>query len=217
MSAPRPHTPLAPPLLALIGLRCSGKSTLASLLAQRLGLSWLDLDEQLAPGQSAGALLRSLGESRFRDLEQRALERVLAHARALTGPRPTLVLATGGGVVERATNCALLAREALCIWLHAPIEVLQARLRASEADAAGELATHTSRPALLGQDAALELPELARRREPAYESLARLRLDTHALSPAACADELVSWLATELASPSLRSPPHGDGPVRPGP
>lgn len=207
MSAHRPHTPLAPPLLALIGLRCSGKSTLAPLLAARLRLPWLDLDEQLEPGQSTGALLRSLGESRFRDLEERALERVLAHARALPGPRPTLVLATGGGVVERAPNRALLARDALCIWLRAPIEVLQARLRASESAAAGELAAHAQRPALLGQDAALELPELARRREPAYESIARRRLDTHALSPVTCVEELVAWLTTEHCAPPTRLPP----------
>jgi len=203
------HTSGAP-VLALIGLRCSGKSTLAPLLAQRLALPWLDLDEQLEPGRSAGELLRELGESRFRDLEERALARVLAHARTLTGARPALVLATGGGVVERAANRELLAREASCVWLHAPIAVLQARLRASEASASGAAGVQAKRPALLGTNAALELPELERRRHSFYEALAQLELDTHALSPPACAERIAAWLGTQ-PSPRSRSTP------RPGP
>jgi shikimate kinase len=90
----------------------------------------------------------------------------LARARADAHAPPT-VLATGGGVVEDPTSRALLAG-CVCLWLDAPIEVLQARLRAAGAQ---------SRPALGGGDPAAELPDLARRRAAWYGELAHARLD----------------------------------------
>jgi shikimate kinase len=157
------------PVLALLGLRCVGKSTLGAGLAERLGARFIDLDEELARREGrpdAGSLLREVGEPRFREAERAALHEVLAQARADAHAPPT-VLATGGGVVEDPTSRALLAG-CVCLWLDAPIEVLQARLRAAGAQ---------SRPALGGGDPAAELPDLARRRAAWYGELAHARLD----------------------------------------
>jgi len=155
-------TASAPQVLALLGLRCSGKSTLGRALAARLGRPFVDLDEELLgtagraglEGRSAGELLERHGEARFRELEAEALRQVLER-----GP---LVLATGGGVVERPDNRAWLARKARCILLDVPLDVLLAR-RAADPRA---------RPLLGAADPAAEYAHLWQRREPLYRALA---------------------------------------------
>lgn len=167
-------------LLALVGLRGTGKSTLGRLLAERLGWPFDDLDERLvdlAPPEAAGTaeageILERLGEPAFRELEGRAL------AEALAAPRPR-VLATGGGVVEREANRRLLA-SCRCLWLRAAPEVLARRVAADRA----------SRPSLLGLEPLEELRELERRRAPHYRALAELEVETGTKDAAALADEI---------------------------
>jgi shikimate kinase len=156
--------PLDPRPIALVGLRASGKTTLGKLLSARLGRSFVDLDAEVElldaalrgtrDVRRAGEILREEGEPRFRDLEERALERVLSR----TEP---LVLATGGGVVERARNRLLLRTRARCVWLAVPVEELQRRLQSDP----------TSRPPLDGCDAVAEVPALLARRAPLYRGL----------------------------------------------
>ncbi|MBL6720099.1 MAG: shikimate kinase [Planctomycetes bacterium] len=181
---------MSAPVLALLGLRCVGKSTLGAALAERMGARFVDLDEVLATREGqpdAGSLLREVGEPRFREAEREALLEVLALAQA-EGPHSATVLATGGGVVEDPTSRALLAGCA-CLWLDAPIEVLQARLQA-----AGE----ESRPALGGGDPVAELPGLARRRAAWYDELAHARLDLAGLGVADALDLLEAAAAPLL-------------------
>lgn len=159
--------------IALVGLRASGKTTLGKLLAERLGRAFVDLDEEVSREdaalratnelRAAGEILRDEGEPHFRDLEERALERVLSRTDAL-------VLATGGGVVERARNRLLLRTRARCVWLVVPVEELQRRMRADA----------TARPALLGGDPILEVPEIAARREPWFGEIDAIRVETSA-------------------------------------
>jgi shikimate kinase len=161
--------------IALVGLRASGKTTLGKLLAERLGRAFVDLDEEVSREDAAlsatstprpaGEILRDEGEPRFRDLETRALERVLERTELI-------VLATGGGVVERARNRLLLRTRARCVWLVVPIDELQRRMRADP----------TARPALLGRDAIAEVAEIAARRDPWFRELGGLRVDAPAAS-----------------------------------
>ena len=76
---------MSAPVLALLGLRCVGKSTLGAALAERMGARFVDLDEVLATREGqpdAGSLLREVGEPRFREAEREALLEVLALAQA---------------------------------------------------------------------------------------------------------------------------------------
>lgn len=153
--------------LALLGLRGSGKSTVGRALAGELGLAFVDLDERvLETGRraghaagSAGELLARAGQAVFRELEATAL-------RCLLEPSPGLVLATGGGVVERADNRTWLARTTRGIHLCVPNAILAARLAADP----------TLRPPLTGLDPRAELELLAARREPHYHALAEVVL-----------------------------------------
>lgn len=155
-------------MLALTGLRCCGKTSIGRELAALLGVTFVDLDDEIvAVGQraghavsSAGSLLAAVGEPAFRDLESRALLRALERG-------GTFVLAAGGGVVEREANREALRARALCVHLDAPDSVLVARLERERA----------VRPALiLGESAAQEVPRLRQRRAAHFAELAAFAL-----------------------------------------
>ncbi|MBI1949359.1 MAG: bifunctional shikimate kinase/3-dehydroquinate synthase [Deltaproteobacteria bacterium] len=101
--------PLVGPVV-LIGPPGAGKSTVGALAARRLGLPFLDLDDEIAraAGSSVDELFVAEGETSFRVREAAAL-----HA-ALDGRN--VVIAAGAGVVDAAPNRTALAR-AHVIWL----------------------------------------------------------------------------------------------------
>src|SRR5687768_14210666 len=122
----------------LIGLRGSGKSTVAPLLARRLGFVALDADAELErhEGRTVQAIFRDHGEQEFRRLERAVLMELLG--------QPLAVLATGGGaVLHEVVRCRL--RERFTVWLHAEVDVLAARIAGS------------GRPSLTGGDIGAEL------------------------------------------------------------
>jgi shikimate kinase len=173
------------PLLTLIGYRGCGKSTVASLLAERLGCGWRDADVVLeaAVGASIATLIASHGEAAFRDAEARILESELA---VFDG-----VVATGGGVILRAAN-RLLLREVFrpVIWLSAPVAVVRQRLAADPTTAA-------RRPTLSGGDPLDEVAAAVVEREPLYRECADHAVDTSSIGPGAVADTIVAWLGKE--------------------
>ncbi len=156
------------PLVALVGLRASGKTTLARALGERLASPMLDLDEELAArhgADSAGELLQRLGVARVRVLEESLVLELLSRPR-----RWPSLWSCGGGVVESPLARALLARSALVAWLDAPASVLAARIARDP----------VSRPSLLGLPPQEEIARLAVRRVGLYRACAHLRLDASA-------------------------------------
>ena len=149
--------------IALIGLSGAGKSTVARILAAQTLLPLIDLDALIVQraGLSIPTLFSTYGESHFRDLEATAL------AEACTSG-PTVV-ATGGGVVLRDENRALLRANAFVVWLDAPVDALVARLQAHDEE----------RPLLTGDDPAARLRALRAARAPLYAEVAHLRAETN--------------------------------------
>jgi XRE family aerobic/anaerobic benzoate catabolism transcriptional regulator len=101
-------------ILALVGLRGAGKSTVGPLLAKRLGWRFLETDQLIteASGLSLDQLFELHGERYYRRLEHETLRRILARG----GP---VVLAAGGGVVNEPSSWELLCKQATVIWLRA--------------------------------------------------------------------------------------------------
>lgn len=176
--------------IALVGLRCSGKSSVGRALAASLARPFVDLDDAtvaLARSEDAtivesgaGELLQRVGLERFREFEARAL------ARVLEGDEP-IVLATGGGAVETPANRALLARRARSIWLSVELERLRARLGSDP----------RVRPSLTGLGALDEIELVARRREPYYREVAELVLECGADSPERLAARIRETISRE--------------------
>lgn len=105
-------------LIALLGLRGAGKSSVAKALAKRLGCEVIELDDRVekAAGMSLAEIWEIHGEATYRQLEREALAKVLSAS-------PRAVLATGGGIVAEPTTWEALKKGALTVWLSARPEV----------------------------------------------------------------------------------------------
>jgi XRE family aerobic/anaerobic benzoate catabolism transcriptional regulator len=105
------------PVVALLGLRGAGKTTVGKRLARRLHVPFVELDRriELAANLSLAEIFSLHGEDYYRRLERDVLQKVLEVERPM-------VLATGGGVVTAPETFALLRRSALTVWLRATPE-----------------------------------------------------------------------------------------------
>lgn len=97
--------------IVLIGMPGCGKSTIASLLAEKLGRKAVDADQEIVKlaGKSIPEIFADDGEEAFRDLETQVLSEL--------GKQSQLVIATGGGCVTKERNYPLLHQNSSIFWL----------------------------------------------------------------------------------------------------
>jgi XRE family aerobic/anaerobic benzoate catabolism transcriptional regulator len=142
-----------PGIIALLGLRGAGKSTVGKKLAGAMGVPFFELDRlaEAEGGMELHEIFALHGEEYFRRLELAALKRVLAtHERA--------VLATGGGLVNSPEALRLLLERTRTVWLKAlPEEHWERVVRQ------GDLRPMQNRP-----HAKAELRRRLKEREPLY-------------------------------------------------
>lgn len=142
--------------IVLIGYRGTGKSTVAKMLAARLGLELVSTDEEIVKRakQSIPEIVAQHGWEYFRDLES-------AVCRDLAG-RDQLVIDTGGGAILRPQNVKALKRNGKLIWLTATVETITARIGGD-----------SQRPSLTGTKSFVEeISEVLRARTPKYQAAA---------------------------------------------
>ncbi len=111
--------------IALIGLRGAGKSTLGMRLATELHVPFIELDREIEheAGITLGEVFMLYGQSGYRRLERRCLERVIAaHEHA--------VVSVGGGIVSEPETYNLLLSNFFTVWLKAAPEEHMARVAA---------------------------------------------------------------------------------------
>jgi XRE family aerobic/anaerobic benzoate catabolism transcriptional regulator len=168
----------APALIALVGLRGAGKSTLGPLLAGALGRPFVELDQEVQEltGLATSEIFELHGEDYYREAERHALQRLIARGEPA-------VLAASGGAVADAELFRLLKERTLLVWVKADPEQHMQRV----------LSQGDRRPMADRPDAMAELRHLLRARAPYYEQ-ARLVADTSAASPQACVGRLVAQL-----------------------
>jgi XRE family aerobic/anaerobic benzoate catabolism transcriptional regulator len=101
-------------VVALLGLRGAGKTTIGRRLAKRLHVAFVELDRRIeqAADLSLSELFSLHGEAYYRRLEREVLDAVLAENRPM-------VLATGGGIVTAFETYAALGRASTTVWLRA--------------------------------------------------------------------------------------------------
>ena len=105
--------------IVLIGMPCSGKTTIGRMLARRLDRKFIDTDEEIVRhiGMPVTEMFRFYGEPYFRELEAQTVREAAKDADGR-------VISTGGGAILRGDSVAALRHTGRLIFLDRPLENL---------------------------------------------------------------------------------------------
>ena len=166
------------PRVVLVGVPGSGKTTVGTLLARRLGVAFrdTDYDVEVTEGKPVPDIFVDSGEPYFRGLERAAVALALAE-------HPGVLALGGGAVLDEGTRALL--REQPTVWL-----------QVGAAAGAKRVGLDVPRPVLLGNVRG-RLATLVAERAPLYAEVARVTVDTDGLDPQAVADAVLAGLELE--------------------
>ncbi len=168
--------------IVLTGFMGSGKSAVGRLVAKRLRFQFVDTDQLIVKraGMPISEIFARHGEEYFRNLETAELD-ALEHLRRS-------VIATGGGVVVKERNHAILARLGFVVWLTASEDVIFNRVSRND-----------KRPLLQTEDPRATIREMLAARRPLYEKAAQFTLDTTTFSHDEAADKVIAAARSAFA------------------
>lgn len=172
----------------LVGLSGSGKSTVGRILAERLGRPLLDIDALIEKesGERITTIFTQQGEDYFRDYESRELKKAI---QATDGA----IIMTGGGIVLRPENRALMAERGTRVFLQVEPQTALQRLQAQQQMALTQGVVPEIRPLLAGPDPLATLQQLLSARLAWYAE-AELACWTDEKSPERVAQGIITML-----------------------
>lgn len=137
--------------IALVGMPGAGKTTTGQILARRLGLEFVDSDQEIEreTGIAISDWFEQHGEAKFRETERKVIA-------GLIGGEPRVIALGGGSLCDQSTS-ELVRTHCITVWLEASIPTLIERLQSA-----------SPRPLLAGRDLKQELSKLAELREPRF-------------------------------------------------
>ncbi|TDM03557.1 shikimate kinase [Macrococcus hajekii] len=150
----------------------AGKTTLGQALAEQLNIKLIDLDGYIEnkEGRTIREIFKEEGEEKFRTLETTALRHWLDE---------NVIIATGGGIVEKEQNIHSLKKNKYNIWLNPSFDEMYKRV-----------SNDSSRPNASGSSY-LQIKELYNSRYSRYNEIAFIQVDT-SHSIAVCLGEIIS-------------------------
>lgn len=171
--------------IVLMGVRCTGKSTVGRCLAESLGVPFTDTDELIEQrtGRLISRIVAEKGWSAFRAAEKAVIRELAAADRG--------VIALGGGVVCDTDNVEILKAKGVFVWLSARPEEIASRMGKDAADGA-------ERPSLTGAPSVDEIRAVMAERDPLYRGIADLVVDTTGIDAAGVAEAIRAGLRERL-------------------
>jgi shikimate kinase len=163
--------------LFLVGPMGAGKTTIGKMLADELGLEFVDVDREIESrsGVDIPWIFDKEGEAGFRLRESAALKELSI--------LDSVLISTGGGAVMSAQNRRLMSERGTVIYLHTSVEE---QVRRTSRD--------RKRPLLQNDDPATVLAQLMAIREPLYREVAAIVIDTDGRGPKVVAQDLAERL-----------------------
>ena len=160
----------------LVGMPGSGKSTVGRLLAEKLGLDFYDLDNEIesASGKTIAEIFTE-GEEVFRKHEAATLLKTISN-------KKSFILSAGGGTACFFDGMKVMNESGVTIYLDTPIDVLITRTKRKQ-----------HRPLLTANPVAA-LKELLNKRQECY-SQAKYKIDTMGLDPQQKVEKIIKLLA----------------------
>ena len=167
--------------LTLIGYRCTGKTTIAEILAEALGWPLIDTDARIQQraGRSIQEIVDEGGWPEFRRIERNVVGEVVA--------ADEQVISAGGGVVLDDRNTRRLRESGKVVLLTAPAEIIWERMKADDK-------TPAQRPDLTDRGGIEEVRSLLDERKPQYDAACHYRIPTDRFSPEETAGRILAWL-----------------------
>jgi shikimate kinase len=156
-----------------------------SRLAARLNLKFVDIDDLIEERQGVpiSDLVKSHGWGHFRKLERSTIEEI--------SEEDHLVIAPGGGAVLDTDNVKALRKSGFIIWLKADKQTLLKRLNQDPG-------TNTRRPTLTGKGTSEELKEVMSLREPIYERISEIQIDTSMIDVETVVENILTVLKSRM-------------------
>ena len=164
--------------IVLIGYRGTGKSTVASILANRLGRELIGTDALIVKraGKRIPEIVKSGGWELFRKLESEVISEV--------AKKDGIIVDAGGGVILKEENTRNLKNNGWICLLTADVETMVSRI-----------STDTERPSLTGGKTFVEeIEEVLKEREPLYRAAADFQIDTTRITPQEVTERITAQL-----------------------